>query len=102
MTTGSVHYGVARFPLFRGFLLIAVYEETIVSIRSVRFIAGVRYSGVFAKRGSTVNTKSLNISTALCSKVTAAVAIGSTRAFARAGTAQRIWIQPTPPCTSVS
>ena len=47
-------YGVARCPLFRGFLCNAIYGETIGTIRSVRYNTGVHYSGVSAKRGSTV------------------------------------------------
>ena len=46
---------VARCPLFRGSLCIAVYGETIGTIRSVHYIVCVCYSRASAKRGSTVH-----------------------------------------------
>ena len=47
-------YGVAGCPLFRGYLSIEVNGRAIVTFRIVRYIVGVRYSGVSVKRGSTV------------------------------------------------
>ena len=47
-------YGVAGCPLFRGCLSIEVNGRTIGTFRTVRYIVGVRYSGVSVKRGSTV------------------------------------------------
>ena len=48
-------YGVAGCPLFRGCLSIEVNGSAIGSSRIVRYIVGVRYSGVSVKRGSTVD-----------------------------------------------
>ena len=55
-------YGVAGCPLFRGCLSIEVNGRAIGTFRTVRYIVGVRYSGVstiqgcpLIKRGSTVH-----------------------------------------------
>ena len=50
----SVIYGVAGCPLFRGCLSIEVNGRAVGTFRIVRYIVGVRYSGVSVKRGSTV------------------------------------------------
>ena len=47
-------YGVAGCPLFRGCLSIEVNGRAIGTFRIVRYIVGVRFSGVSVKRGSTV------------------------------------------------
>ena len=47
-------YGVAGCPLFRGCLSIEVNGRAVGTFRIVRYIVGVRYSGVSVKRGSTV------------------------------------------------
>ena len=47
-------YGVVGCPLFRGCLSIEVNGMPVGTFRIVRYIVGVRYSGVFVKRGSTV------------------------------------------------
>ena len=47
-------YRVAWCPLCRGCLSIEVNGRTVGTFRIVRYIVGVRYSGVFIKRGSTV------------------------------------------------
>ena len=47
-------YGVAGCPLFRGCLSIEVTGRAVGTFRIVRYIVGVRYSGVSIKRGSTV------------------------------------------------
>ena len=47
-------YGVAGCPLFRGCLSIEVNGMAVGTFRIVRYIVGVRYSGVSVKRGSTV------------------------------------------------
>ena len=47
-------YGVAGCPLFRGCLSIEVNGRAVRTFRIVRYIVGVRYSGVSVKRGSTV------------------------------------------------
>ena len=47
-------YGVAGCPLFRGYLSIEINGRAIGTFRIVRYIVGVRYSGVSVKRGSTV------------------------------------------------
>ena len=47
-------YGVAGCPLFRGCLSIEVNERVVGTFIIVRYIVGVRYSGVSVKRGSTV------------------------------------------------
>ena len=46
-------YGVAGCLLFRGCLSIEVNVRTVGTFRLVRYIVGVRFSGVFSKRGST-------------------------------------------------
>ena len=50
-------YGVAGCPLFRGCLSIEVNGMAVGTFRIVRYIVGVRYSGVSVKRGSTVCTE---------------------------------------------
>ena len=47
-------YGVAGCLLFRGCLSIEVNGRAVVTFRIVRYIVGVRYSGVSVKGGSTV------------------------------------------------
>ena len=47
-------YGVVGCPLFRGCLSIEVNGRTVGTFRIVRYIVGVRFSGVSVKRGSTV------------------------------------------------
>ena len=47
-------YGVAGCPLFRGCLSIEVNGRAVRTFIIVRYIVGVRYSGVSVKRGSTV------------------------------------------------
>ena len=47
-------YGVAGCPLFRGCLSIEVNGRAVGIFIIVRYIVGVRYSGVSVKRGSTV------------------------------------------------
>ena len=47
-------YGAAGCPLFRGCLSIEVNGRAVGTFRIVRYIVGVRYSGVSVKRGSTV------------------------------------------------
>ena len=47
-------YGVAGCPLFRGCLSIEVSGRAVGTFRIVRYIMGVRYSGVSVKWGSTV------------------------------------------------
>ena len=47
-------YGVAGCPLFRGCLSIEVNGKTVGTFGIVRYIVGVRCSGVSVKRGSTV------------------------------------------------
>ena len=46
-------YEVAGCPLFRGCLSIEVNGRAIGTFRIVRYIVGVRYSGVSVKRAST-------------------------------------------------
>ena len=38
-------YGIAGYPLLRGFEYIEVYGNTIRTFKIVRYIAGVRYAG---------------------------------------------------------
>ena len=47
-------YAVAGCPLFRGCLSIEVNGRTVGTFRIVRYIMGVRFSGVSVKQGSTV------------------------------------------------
>ena len=47
-------YRVAGCPLFRGCLSIEVNGMAVGTFIIVRYIMGVRYSGVSVKRGSTV------------------------------------------------
>ena len=47
-------YGVVGSPLFRGCLSIEVKGRTVGTVRIVRYIMGVCFSGVSVKRGSTV------------------------------------------------
>ena len=47
-------YGVVGCLLFRGCLKIEVNRRTVKTFRTVRYIVGVRFSGVSVKRGSTV------------------------------------------------
>ena len=47
-------YGVAGCLLFRGCLSIEVNGRAVGTFRIVRYIVGVRYSGVSVKWGSTV------------------------------------------------
>ena len=47
-------YEVAGCPLFRGCLSIEVNGRTVGTVRIVRYIMGVRFSGV-SVRGSTVS-----------------------------------------------
>ena len=47
-------YGVAGCPLFRGCLSIEVNGRTVGTFRIVRYIVGVRCSGLSANRGSTL------------------------------------------------
>ena len=56
------HPRVAGCPLFRGCLSIEVNERAVRTFIFVRYIVGVRYSGVSVKRGSTVvYTKCISI-----------------------------------------
>ena len=48
-------YGVAGCPLFRGCFIIEVNAIAVGTFRIVRYIVGVRYSGVSVKRDSTVS-----------------------------------------------
>ena len=50
-------YGVVGCLLFRGYLSIEVNGRAIGTFRYVRYIVGVRYSGVSVKWGSTVCRK---------------------------------------------
>ena len=47
-------YGVVGCPLSRGCLRIAVNGRTVGTFRIVRYITGVRFSGLSVMRGSTV------------------------------------------------
>ena len=47
-------YRVVGCPLFRGCLSVEVNGRAVGTFRIVRYIVGVRYSGVSVKRGSTV------------------------------------------------
>ena len=47
-------YGVVGCPLFRSCLSIEVNGRTVRNFRIVRYIVGVRFSGVSIKWGSTV------------------------------------------------
>ena len=47
-------FGVVGCPLFRGCLSIEVDGRTVGTFRIVRYIMGVRFSGVSVKRGSNV------------------------------------------------
>ena len=47
-------YGVAGCPLFRGCLSTEVNGRTVGTFRIVRYIMGVRFSGMSVKRGSSV------------------------------------------------